>query len=635
MNAAEIICRAFKAPLIYEPAFDYETWAEKFMQFEGHRFRFRPYQRQPARDIFNPKIQDLSMQACTGFGKTIIVAGAFAYAIEQLALRIGLMYPSAETSKERLRDKFFPIIEKTRRVADLPFRKGLRGDINLAYDKQWANGGRLQATGAGSYDKIRTMEIEMGYADEIDSNPMSVSDEGDAVDALFARTRDQNTQIHIATSYPGRKGFSAIQAMTDQSDCCQWHVPCWHCGEWYVMHTKQMRWTEGDPATAELVCPECDGAINDDQRRQMSEAGDYCDRHGNWLSEAENGIPDGFKGHRGYFVNCMVHLGTHASWANGYLHEIAAMKDKIPHSKHPAKAERVFVNTRDAEPYAEPVEEKPEADLMYFKREKYNPREMLPAGVLCLVMATDVQGNRLEYEIVGGGKNGETWGCGYGIVWGSPLLQSTWNKLFRIQSKGLPHPSGQQMPVAIHMVDSAHWQNDVFKFCRGQPRVHCVKGSKTHGTPILGKGRKVGDPKTTQIPIGTNEAKAEIYRRSLLQYDEESGVFPYGYQHFPATEEYGPNAGGEGTGYFEMLLAEEGILKETPSGDFEPAFTNESNRRNEALDIRVYAAAGFKKLRPNYDKLAEKYSLETAGTAAEKKKSVSTRPKKRNFATTW
>jgi len=35
----------------FEPPLQFEEWAEKFLEFEGDRFTFRPYQRQPARDL--------------------------------------------------------------------------------------------------------------------------------------------------------------------------------------------------------------------------------------------------------------------------------------------------------------------------------------------------------------------------------------------------------------------------------------------------------------------------------------------------------------------------------------------------------------------------------------------------------
>lgn len=53
-------------------------------------------------------------------------------------------------------------------------------------------------------------------------------------------------------------------------------------------------------------------------------------------------------------------------------------------------------------------------ELLARRREMYNCE--VPQDVVCLSAAVDTQDNRLEYEIVGWGREKESWGIKYGVI---------------------------------------------------------------------------------------------------------------------------------------------------------------------------------------------------------------------------
>ena len=53
----------------------------------------------------------------------------------------------------------------------------------------------------------------------------------------------------------------------------------------------------------------------------------------------------------------------------------------------------------------------------------------LPDGVLVLTAGVDTQDDRMEYEVIGHGHFGETWGIEKGIIMGRPDEDATWAKL--------------------------------------------------------------------------------------------------------------------------------------------------------------------------------------------------------------
>ena len=64
-------------------------------------------------------------------------------------------------------------------------------------------------------------------------------------------------------------------------------------------------------------------------------------------------------------------------------------------------------------------------DTLMARREDYGTRPdgspvELPDGVLVLTAGVDTQDDRMEYEVVGHGHFGETWGIEKGLVMGPP-----------------------------------------------------------------------------------------------------------------------------------------------------------------------------------------------------------------------
>ncbi|MFD2089581.1 terminase gpA endonuclease subunit [Brevibacillus brevis] len=66
-------------------------------------------------------------------------------------------------------------------------------------------------------------------------------------------------------------------------------------------------------------------------------------------------------------------------------------------------------------------------NILLERRESYDAE--LPNGVLILTMAVDTQNDRLEYEVVGWGKEEESWGIEKGVIWGKPDNPQTWREL--------------------------------------------------------------------------------------------------------------------------------------------------------------------------------------------------------------
>lgn len=576
--------------LRHRPRLTFREWAPRYIENpDGSPFRFRPVQEQMADDVFNPLLTSFALRAYSGMGKTYFFGAAFCYAIEQLRLATAVMLPSQTSAEQWVKEELSKMFDST------PAMERLTKTTDILSRKVWAEGGELYALGANSSGQLRRLQASVLYADEIDAIEQTSTDEGDKLKQFYKRGRGRKEQFKWATSYPSLKGHSKIDSLIDQSDGCRWYVNCARCGHLYEMHTSQMIWKPGEPETARITCPECGAKHDDDTRKQMAESGRLLTR------TMEERKPTGA---RGVHINCMAHTGDHNAAYSGYLHEVAAEIEAFKKAENPEKAKRVFVNTMDAESFSEAVETKPEADVLYDRREQYNPIEELPFGVCVLTMGVDVQKDRLEAQILGWGENAEVWGIAYRVIQGSPLSPKTWNDLDKLRTREWIHPAGKRISPVRTFVDSGKWQDAVFEYTRPRIRggVYACKGAKTIDRQLMdNKPSRVGRPVTLQYHIGTHEAKDLIYQRLELSPPNVGDPYPRGFIHVPEIEEFGPNAGGDGTGYFEMLTAEDSTFRRSSmTGEFVRFFDNPRGHRNEALDTFVYALAAERNLNPDY-----------------------------------
>lgn len=569
-------------------------WAESNIQNpDGSAFRFRATQRQPAKDLFNPSISSLTLRAYSGMGKTYLISAGLIYAIDQLQTAVAVMFPNADLAEDWVSDEWSKVADATPAIRDLPKVRDIK-----RY-KRWLNGGELFAVGANSSGRIRRLQASVLYADEIDAIEQDSGDEGDKLAQFLKRGRGRKEQHKWLTSYPSLRGASKVDAAFNQSDQCRYYVRCPECEAQFEPHTRQLVWTPGQPEDAAWICPECESRNTDKDRRKAAEDGEYLDKD---MQPPKDGTA------RGYHVNCMAHTGDHNSAYSGYLHEIAAEIEKGRAADNPEKARRVFVNTMDAESYAEVAESKPEPEGLYARREDYKPMKRLPENCLVLTAGVDVQKDRLEACVMGWGCNAEAFGVRYLTMTGSPLTPEPWQKLDHLLAMDFPLESGS-IRIAACFVDSGKWQDSVYEFTRprARRRVFAVKGAKMIDRPLFdGKPSRVGRPVTTMFNVGTHEAKDLIYQRLSLEIGED-GTVPRGYLHYPDNAEFGPQAGGDASGFFQMLTAEDSRMKRsTATGEFVRFFECPKGVRNEALDTTVYALAAERFLKPQYEVIYKK-----------------------------
>ena len=229
----------------------------------------------------------------------------------------------------------------------------------------------------------------------------------------------------------------------------------------------------------------------------------------------------------------------------------------------------------------------------YGKNADGTPTE-LPDGVLVLTAGLDTQNNRMEYEVVGHGYQGETWGIEKGVVMGKPYDPETWAKLDEmVFDRVFRFKDGIGLRVSMSFVDEGgQFAQHIRLNCqkRISKKVFCIKGfggqDKPYTSPpkqmrILIDKRMLGT--CWQYQLGVDSGKQIIMDNLNVK---KPGAR---YCHFPARDDYG-------AAYFTGLLSEK--LEYNPKKKVHPWewVKLPGHERNEPLDCRNYALAAFEVL---------------------------------------
>ena len=293
-----------------------------------------------------------------------------------------------------------------------------------------------------------------------------------------------------------------------------------------------------------------------------------CWKRGEWRAEAAG---DGDTA--GFWLN-----GLYSPWTTwGQL-----AKDFLRARKSPERMQ-TFTNTVLAETFQQAGATKTDASELLARREPYRADEILPVGIVLITAGADLQADRIELEIVGWGRDEESWSLAYVVLPGDPAQRELWDMLDQALSLTFEHPCGRELKIAAACVDSGFHQPTVQQFCneRAHRRVYPIKGMAGQ-RPIWPRMHGHSADRRPLWMVGVDAAKEALYARLKIT---ERGP---GFCHFPITDQYD-------LGYFEQLTAETCRVRYT-KGFAHREWTKKAGARNEALDARNYAYAALQSL---------------------------------------
>ena len=550
-----------------------------------------PYLREPMDAFTDPKVRHIVMVAASQVGKSEFLNNCIGYIIDEDPGSILFIHPTTIDAQEYSKLRIAPMLRDSPALRQKIAAPKSRDSHNTILQKAYP-GGILTMCGSTEAHALASKPIRYVFGDERDRWATSAGNEGDPWDLAMARQTTFYNAKAVEVSTTTIKNASAIEAAYYTGTMERWNSKCPHCGEYHEIRWSDIRFEYDEIIVSHkktykvkkvyYTCPGC-GCISTEAEMKRAPA--------KWI--AEN--PEAYgQGTRSFWLNAFV--SQWASWESIVLKYLNALGS--------TKKMQVVFNTCFGEPWEDRGDIEDEDSLLarredYGKDKNGEPVE-LPPGVLVLTAGVDTQDDRMEYEIVGHGFFGETWGIEKGIVMGRPDDDATWNKLDEVVfDRVMRFENGVGLRVSMSFVDEGgHFTQSVRAQCNARisKKVFCIKGMPGQDKPYISPPKKqkifvnqIAVGTCWQYQLGVDSGKEIIMDNLRVQTPGQK------YCHFPKRDDYG-------RAYFAGLLSETKVYdpnkKQPWSWKKIPG-----HERNEPLDCRNYALAAFKALPKNLDEI--------------------------------
>jgi phage terminase large subunit GpA-like protein len=562
------------------PKLSLSQWAERYAVLSKEtsaqtgRFRAFPYQVGMMDAITDPAVTYVTVKKSARVGYTKTLDHVIGYYMHQDPSPILMVQPRVEDAEDYSKTEVSPMLR------DTPVLAALAGDVKAKDSNQtilkktFLNGSSLSLVGANSPGGFRRITARVILFDEVDGYPTGGAGmEGDQIALGTKRSETFWNRKIVVGSTPTVKGLSRIDRSWEESDQRRYFVPCPHCGEFQPLEwggpdtPHGFKWDKdesdnGIPASVYYVCRENGCIIHDIDKPDMVAAGE-------WRAAKP------FSGHAGFHIWAGYSLFPNASWVNLVTEWLRVKDDPL--------ARQTFINLVLGECYEDRGDKALNETRLAARCEVW-PAEV-PDGVAVLTVGVDTQDARFECEVIGWGRNEESWSVDYEVIEGDMETPDPWDRLDAYLKRLWYRADGRGFEAMAVCIDSGgHHTQKVYEFAKARlgRRVWAIKGESAIGgkrSPVWPTKKPSSRNKSSFRPVilGVNAAKDSI--RSRLHIEKHGP----GYMHYPADRD---------VNYFAQLTAERSVRK-TSGGQHYRVWELPPGRANEALDCRVYGYAAL------------------------------------------
>ncbi len=580
--------------------------------------------RGPMLAVTEPGVRTITAMCATQLLKTELLLNIFGFLVHMDPCPILILQPKDDAAQQFSKERLQPMIAATPVLRD---RVG-GSEETLTYKP--FPGGFAGLVGAGSPDNLARRPIRAVLADEI--NKYRPTKEGDTLVLVDERTATFGlNSLSVRACSPTIEDECAISDSYAQSDQRRATLACPHCGHrMFPMFFQHVHWEKDAkgghlPKTARMCCEACGAAWSegerlkalhttrwhqtrpfeccgarhvplDDYKAAWTELGDSeaaVAKVWSWWFDADEGR---YAVYRARCPDCGSWPidNSHAGFQAGKLFS-PSQKDKPSDqarkwldAKGNHDKELSWWNTQQGLSHRPMASKALTVDTLLARREVFEAE--VPFGVAVLSVGIDTQDYRIEIEVVGWGRDEESWSIDYHVIDGEfsdPAVQAALDAyLKRVWRRA----DGRTFEVMAACFDSGgHHTQAVYNFAKARlgRRIWAIKGASERDgqrNPVwpTKKPNKRSKASFRPIILGGNAARDIIRSRLVLEVPPAGRPAP-GYMHFPADRD---------VGYFQQLTADRLSLKEIGRRKVR-IWETPSGKANEAADCRVYAYAAL------------------------------------------
>jgi phage terminase large subunit GpA-like protein len=619
----ELANRDLARALLPPPELLISEWAERYgvlaaeSSSEPGRWTAIPYQIAMMDACCHPEIERITVKKSARIGYTKIVGHLIGYHVHQDPCSILVVLPTIDDAEGWSKEELTPTVEQTDVLRELIAPMKARSTGNTILRKSYP-GGIIHAVGANSARGFRRITVRIVIFDETDGYPPSAGSEGDQEKLGETRAATAWNRKIIKGSTPTDEDGSRIDRSWKESSQGHYVLTCPACGGEHIrrllppdkpiiIRGESMPVSALDMETAHWICPACSHQIPHRKHRSMIAAGWWKGEDWEWRHGTGFELLPTFRGHIGFHLWAGYGYSPHAT-PRKLIDEYLQVRDD-------PELHKTFVNTVLGETWSEPGEQL-DADVLAARAEKY-PAEV-PDGVVWIDAGVDVQGDRLELEVVGWGAGEESWSLDYQVLIGDPAQDDVWRDLEDVWESGRwARADGTQIRLSAMAIDSGYLPRRVYRFCAKLKAEHVypIKG-RAGAYPViedrtLRVRRRAKRARGGAAPelVGVDEAKTILFRR--LRGIIAPGP---GFCHFPE---------GRPLEWYRQLTAAKLVTRYQRGGRVIREWLK-SYIADEALDCRNYAYAALLLAGPDLRK-----PRSAARPAAEQQQRQNARPPRR------
>jgi phage terminase large subunit GpA-like protein len=403
----------------------------------------------------DPFVREVVLMKSSQVGGSEVINNIIGKRIHQNPTDIIYCAEKEDKAKAWTQEAFDTMVRATPELRRLIFRDSESDNQKV---KRYAGGG-LYIVWATSPAELSSRPAQILCFDE--KAAYKPTREGDAVKLGQARQKTydgEDLTIFISTPRqcfcgPGET-CQDISHDYERGDQRQYYVPCPHCDEFQTLKFGGkdcdfgLKWDKETPEMPFYLCEHCKAVIEEFDRDEML-------AKGYWLAAKE------FNGTASFKISQLY--SPFVAWGKLVTDFLEAKTD-------PAKLE-VFTNTELGETW-KPIEsiayEMLSTNFEVYKHE-------VPDGVLLLTAGVDIQKNRIECEVVGWGKEKESWSIDYHIFEGDTgidvadaadsdeQLTSVWFDLADYLIGTFAGSNDQAFRIQCVAIDSGYQTNIVYR----------------------------------------------------------------------------------------------------------------------------------------------------------------------------
>jgi phage terminase large subunit GpA-like protein len=362
---------------------------------------------------------------------------------------------------------------------------------------------------------------------------------------------------------------------------------------------------EAHPENACFSCIECGAIIEEKHRRQML-AG--------FVWRAHN--PQAMREHRSFWIWSAYSLLQ--SWQQIAREWLKAKGD-------PA-SEKTFWNDTLGKAFETRGDGRPWEELAARAKTSSYQRGAVPKGAHVLTLGIDCQGDRVEWQLVGFGREHRRYVIDYGTIGKHIAEPDCQRNLDLLLERKWKNSFGRDIGISLAAIDAGYSTDEVLSFARKYPayKLIAVRGAHGDAAPRIAKVQRERDEKAGTIlkwshrffNVGVSTLKMSLYR-DLMKDDPAAP----GFVAFPNNCE---------DRFFQELVSETRVAHKR-FGQIIWRWEKPDKCANECLDTAIYAMAAAIKHGVNWisdtgwAKLEAQYEGQPTAPPAAKKGSIGER----------